>query len=386
MLFSFDRNDIRRDACMLRGKFKKQGYDWWWHSFTAVNHKTGEEKPFFVEYFLCNPDLAADEPVLGQLPENKEKGIKPSYLMVKAGCWGKDARQIHRFFAWKDVSLRMEAPYYVEADDCFASDNRIMGSVCVTEEEAKTHPEYMCDAGSMSWTLTVNKEIPFNVGYGAGKLLRDVKAFEMYWHAEGMKSTYSGVIMLDGEQYDVISDRSYGYADKNWGADFTSPWVWLSSNNIVSRITGKQLKNSVFDIGGGRPKVFMVALDRILLGAFYYEGRPYEFNFSKVATRTKTQFECYETEKEIIWHVKQSNRWHEMWVNIHCDKSDMLLVNYESPDGEKRHNRLWNGGNGHGRIKLYRKTRQGRVLIDDMDVKNVGCEYGEYCEADNTGR
>ena len=37
-----------------------------------------------------------------------------------------------------------------------------------------------------------------------------------------------------------------------------------------------------------------------------------------------------------------------MITDVTCQKKDMLLVNYESPDGAKRHKRLWNGGNGVG--------------------------------------
>lgn len=37
-----------------------------------------------------------------------------------------------------------------------------------------------------------------------------------------------------------------------------------------------------------------------------------------------------------------------MKVRVRCKKADMLLVNYEASDGSKRHNRLWNGGNGEG--------------------------------------
>ena len=59
----------------------------------------------------------------------------------------------------------------------------------------------MCDAGMMSWDLTIDKQIAFNVGYGASKLLRDAEAFAMYWHAEGMKSAYSGTITFNGRQY-----------------------------------------------------------------------------------------------------------------------------------------------------------------------------------------
>ena len=96
----FNHHDINRDACMLHGPLAHHGYDWWWHSFTAQDAVTGEDKPFFIEFFVCNPALGGDEPVLGQLPANRAAGKQPSYLMVKAGTWGADHCQLHRFFAW----------------------------------------------------------------------------------------------------------------------------------------------------------------------------------------------------------------------------------------------------------------------------------------------
>ena len=65
-----------------------------------------------------------------------------------------------------------------------------------------------------------------------------------------------------------------------------------------------------------------------------------------------------------------------MITDITCEKKDMLLVNYEAPDGQKRHNRLWNGGNGRGTVQLL--DLKGN-LIDRIHAENVGCEYGEYC-------
>jgi hypothetical protein len=374
----FNKKDERRNACMLTGKFKKRGYDWWWHSFTAVNNTTGQEVPFFIEYFLCNPALAKETPTLGQLPQNKADGTKPSYLMVKAGCWGKNKVQLHRFFAWKDVNLHGKAPYSVSADDCFASDTKLLGSINISEQDAASHPEWMCDAGSMSWNLELDKQVAFNVGFGASALFRALKAFEMYWHAEGMKTLVSGTITLNGESYTVKKENSYGYADKNWGCGFTSPWVWLSSNDLVSNVSGKRLTNSVFDIGGGRPKVFGIALERKLLSAFWYEGKPYEFNFSKFWTGTKTTFSYEETTEEIVWHVEQQNHHALMRTEMKCKKSDMLWVNYEDPDGNKRFKKLWNGGNGYGNVKLYKRHGKKLELIDDITVGHLGCEYGEF--------
>ena len=384
----FNKKDSKRNAFMLNGQFARRGYDWWWHSFTGTDDETGEEVPFFIEFFTCNPALAESRPVLGQATENKQTGKKPSYLMVKAGCWGNcksgghiQKMQLHRFFPWTEVEISKGAPYSVEAADCFASDTSIRGSIIVSESESREHPELMSDYGSIEWDLQLEKITAFNVGYGASGLFRALKAFEMYWHAEGMKTLVSGKIKMNGKSYTIRKESSYGYADKNWGCGFTSPWVWLSSNDLTSRITGKRLTDSVFDIGGGRPKVFGIALERKLLSAFWYEGKPYEFNFSKFWTGTKTSFSYEETDDEIIWHVKQSTHRAIMQTEMHCKKADMLFVNYEDPDGNKRFQKLWNGGNGWGNVKLYKRSGLcGKVhtLIDDIDVKHLGCEYGEF--------
>lgn len=371
----FNTHDISRDACQLFGAQARTGYDWWWHSFTGIHEKTGEERSFFVEFYLCDPALGENIPILGQLPENRAAGKRPSYLMVKCGAWGENALQLHRFFGIKTVSVDMGVPFSVRAEDCFLSETQMHGSVRVAPEDAENHPEWLCDAGEMTFDLTIEKQVAFNVGYGASAPMRRLQLFEMFWHAEGMKTAFSGSVTVNGERYRVEPDNCFGYADKNWGRDFTSPWVWLSSNDLVSLRTGKRLRDSVFDIGGGRPKIGPVALPRQLLSAFWYEGTPYEFNFSKFWTGCKTAFDCRETDSQIVWHVDQSASGSRMVTDIVCDKKDMLLVRYEAPDGIMRHNRLWNGGNGRGTVRLYRKGR----LIDEIAAGHVGCEYGEYC-------
>jgi len=375
----FSKSDKNRDGFMLDGMFADEGYDWWWHSFTGEDAITGEEKSFFIEFFTCNPELGGVDPVMGQAEANQLSGKKPSYLMVKAGCWGKNKAQLHRFFGWENVTIHKEAPFEVIADDCYLSEYEIRGSVVVSEYEAENHPENMSDAGSMSFDLKVHKITPFNVGYGAGNMLRKMKAFEMYWHAEGMKTFYSGTVIMNGVLYNVKPETCYGYADKNWGENFTSPWVWLASNDLISKASGKRLLNSVFDIGGGCPKVFGIPLEKKLLGAMFYEGYEYEFNFSKFWTGTHTKFTTKETEDEFLWHVRQESVKALIDIKVKCKKDDMLFVNYESPDGKKRHNKLWNGGNGKGQVMLYEKHPGGLYLVDQMIAGHVGCEYGEYC-------
>ena len=185
---SFNKHDISRNACQLFGGQARQGYDWWWHSFTARNEATGEEKPFFAEFFLCNPYLGGGEPILGQLPENKAKGIRPSYLMIKLGSWGEDAVQLHRFFAWEEINVDFGVPFSVSAEECALGETMLKAHVKISEQEAEAHPEWMCGAGEITMDLAIRKIIPFNVGYGAGRLFRKLQLFEMFWHAEGMKT------------------------------------------------------------------------------------------------------------------------------------------------------------------------------------------------------
>ncbi len=373
-----DTSDISRNAFMLKGAFARQGYDWWWHSFTGHHALTGDARTFFIEFFCCNPALGGDEPVFGQLPENAAAGVKPSYLMVKCGYWGQDAKQLHRFFGWNNVQVGAGVPFWIAADDCIATETDLVGNVTVEAEDVARHPEWMCDAGSMQFDLRVNKRIAYNVGLGASKPLRDAEAFEMFWHAEGIKCEFAGDVWADGERYVVRPKDCYGYADKNWGGDFTSPWVWLSSCDLMSERTNARLLNSAFEVGGGRPKVGPLALSRKLLGCFNYEGRVYEFNFSKPWTGSQTRFDCRETETQIVWHVEQETFEALMVTDIVCPKDEMLLINYEAPTGAKRHNRLWNGGTGQGTVRLYEKVGATRVLVDTVHAKSVGCEYGEY--------
>lgn len=371
---SFNTHNLDKNACQLYGGQARKGYDWWWHSFTARHSETGEERAFFLEFFVCNPALQ-DEPKSMAHPVHLECAeSKPSYVMVKVGTWGKQACQLHRFWSWKEARVSMATPFLVEADDCFLSETESRGHVAVSEADAAAHREWMCGAGEISWNLKIRKRVAFNVGYGTSCLMRHLQAFEMFWHAEGMKTDYEGEITCNGERYLVMPDTCFGYADKNWGKDFTTPWLWLSSCNLRSERTGRVLQDSVFDIGGGRPCVWGIHLPGQLLSAFWYEGRPFEFNFSKFWTFTRTKFACQETEDEIIWHVEQRNWTSRMLTDIRCQKADMLLVNYEAPDGRKRHNRLWNGGTGEGTVELYHRGK----LIDRIHCSHVGCEWGEY--------
>ncbi len=368
---------LRVNNYQLKGFLKRNGYDWWWHSFTGYNKSTGEPKAFFVEYFFINPARSPDKVSFGQLSENE----RPSYFMMKAGTWGTDAAQIHNFYPMSEVEFRKEfrKEFSLKCGRCFYSEKQITGSVTVSEAEKYAHPEWMSDAGSMSWNLKVKKIVPFNPGYGTSWFFRKLNAFQMYWHAQGVKTEYSGTVVYNGQEYIVPGEESYGYADKNWGKDFTSPWLWLSSCNLVSEISGQSLDNTCFDIGGGCPKVFGLSLKRRLLVFLWYQGQKIEFNFSKFWIKSKVTFSFVEGEELLHWTVSAQNKKYLLDIDGYCNRNETLFVNYESPLGKKNFDRLWNGGTGFGELKLFQKTK-GKTLeiVEQAKFSNAGCEYGEY--------
>ena len=60
------------------------------------------------------------------------------------------------------------------------------------------------------------------------------------------------------------------------------------------------------------------------------------------------------------------------FTDITCEKKDMLFVNYEAPNCKKLHNRLWNGGNGKGSVKLYIKRGGGIYPCGRYDSGKCG--------------
>ncbi len=367
-----------RNGYMLVGNMANKDYDWWWHSLVAENKDTGELRPFFIEYYVVNPGLGGTEPILGQLPENKAQGVKPSYAMIKAGTWGdSSSAQIHNFYGI-DTFSAATATMDVVIGSNTATDTSLVGSVKVTPEEAAAHPEYMCDAGEMSWDLTADKLLSYSMGYGTSELFSRLNAFQMFWHVQGMFTQYSGTIIYNGQEYIVRPETSAGYQDKNWGSDYTNPWIWLNCNNFKSADTGKKLKYTSLDVGGGNPTVFGVPLGEKVIIAFYYQGDLYEFNFSKFWTNTHLDVDCGVRPDEVYWNIAAWTSDAAIEINFTCPKSHMQLFNYENPQGEKNHDQLWNGGFASGTVKFYKKRGAGYILIDTLEGRLGGCEYGRY--------
>lgn len=374
-LYKLIPKTMSKNGYRLTGSLKNNGYDWWWHSFVGKDSASGELRPFFIEYYVINPGLWKGNIVYGQIKENIEKNIKPCYSMIKAGSWGGNKSQLHNFYSIPDFSAS-ENYLDCKIGNNIVTEKVLKGEVKITKDESEKHPEMMTDAGEMKWDLRISDKITYDVGFGSSKLFSKLNVFHMYWHVQGLQTKYEGTVEYNGRKYIVEPEQSFGYQDKNWGKDYTNPWIWLNCNNFVSANDGKRVDASL-DVGGGCPKVLGISLNRRIITAFYYKGELHEFNFSKFWLFSRQKFKSHEDTEYLYWEVTSENKTHLLEISFKCKKENLLLVNYENPQGEKNHNKLWNGGHAFGTLKFYKK---GKVLtlIDELNGSYGGCEYGEY--------
>lgn len=369
-------SDLTRNAYMLRGSLSKKGYMRWWHSFSGVQAQTGETRTFFVEFLVMNPGLGGDQPILGQHPYYKKRGMKPSYVCVKAGVFpdadGNDGRQLHAFYPISSLKTT-PSPLVMQVEDCFYSEERIRGCVDVTEEEAR-HRSFMTDAGSMEWDLEVHKAVSCNTGILASPLLQALNALDSYWHGEGIKSFFRGTVTLDGVIYDVTPDSSCGYADKHWGRSFNRPWMQFACGKLTSERTGRMLRHSVLAINGCCPRFLFIPLKRKLLIQLTYTGEDYDFG-SKPFVLSRCRWETKKTNKRYIWHIIAKNKTSVIKISGSCTREQMLALQYESPEGVKAKLPLMAGAAATGTIRLYRRVSGGLELLDTLHMEQGFCEY-----------
>ncbi len=372
-----NQSDLKRNAYMLRGSLARKGYMRWWHSFSGVHTETGESRTFFIEFFLINPALGGDMPILGRHPYYRKRGMKPSYVMVKAGVFpdadGNGGKQLHVFYPISALKAT-ESPLVMQVEDCFYSEDRLIGCVDVTDEEA-AHRCFMSDAGYMEWDVEVHKAVSCHTGFLGGAPAQILNALDSYWHGEGIRSFFRGTVTLDGEVYLISADTSYGYADKHWGRSFNRPWMQLACGRLTSQKTGNVLRHSVLAINGCCPRFLCFPLKRRLMIQLSYTGEDFEFGFRTGLLFSKCKWETKENGKRYIWHIIARNRTAVIKISGSCTKAQMMRLQYESPDGSIPRAPLLAGGAGVGTVEIYRRVQGGRELLDTLHMNDGFCAY-----------
>jgi len=336
--------------------------------------------------------------------------------MMMVGQWapGHKSRHVKEYFNAADAfrasteSLDVSIGGAGDARRNVLTEGAMWGQVSTTAEEATECS--LGDAGSFRFNLTRRPLLSYTPGYATSDIVVAARALSMWWVVPGMRMELEGTVTVGGgagdveggeeeEVFDAVPATSFAYQDKNWGTDYTNPWLWISCNSLTSTGAGSvadpagsgsgPLDGTSLDVGGGRPRVFGVPIPAAVLLALFYRGRLYEFNFSKFWRLhfPGTTFKVEETDTSIRWHVVASDLFSKVEVDVTERKEAMLKIKYENPDGAYEHRSLWNGGNATGTVTLSvrRHPLAPWQLVDTMAAARCGCEWGS-AEPDRSGR
>ena len=369
--------DPARNSYMLRGSLAKRGYMRWWHSFSGVQADTGKTRTFFIEFFIINSALGCSHPILGLHPYYRKRGMMPSYVMVKAGAFpdadGQGGKQLHAFYPISSLKAASR-PFVMQVEDCFYSEEKLSGFVEVLPEEARSR-FLMSDAGYMEWNLNVHKAVACHTGFLSNPLFQLLNALDSYWHGEGIRSFFNGTVNLDGAEYRVSPDTSYGYADKHWGRSFNKPWMQFACSKFSSKRTGRELRHTVLAVNGCCPRFLFFPLKRRLMIQLTYMGEDFEFGLHRQFLFSRCKWETKENGRRYIWHIMAQNRTSLIKISGSCTKAQLMKLQYENPNSGIPKMPLLAGGDGVGTVEIYRRVPGGRELLDTLHMDKAFCMY-----------
>lgn len=381
----------QNEKLKLRGNQKKNGFDRWRLVTNGFSSVTGEEKTFFIELYCVNPSVSPKTPVLGfknRYDSDMANDIQyalagtdaarnfmsqilvtPSFFMIRVGTLSTVCRQYNSYYSADEVDFN-SADAIVSINKkqengrhCVLAENYTIGSVEVSEEDLIEHPEFMGNSGSMSWNLNFTREISFE---------HECKTKDICWTVPGGKMDFSGTIIFNGEEFTVDQKTSFGYYDKNWGREYSSPFFHLSSSFLTSEISGKLLQNTAFAVQGEYKNRLTVMV--------MIEGRRIEFRADK-RKKYGVLFDCQEITDDDLgpklhWSCSIQDKKYIIDIDVYCRTKDLFLRDYESPAGGRLVMRVLSSGTGVGRIKLYKNVRKSLELMEQAEISKCVCEYG----------
>ena len=163
----------RFDQYVLRGRLRQSGFERWRYVFSAFSKLSGQERKFFIELYIVNPGLSPKTALISQKSRlaisesdlqyalagtesaahaNDELDVRPSYVLVKAGVFGKEGKEMNKFLASSQMAFVKNAEVF-KVGDCIFGPKSLSGSVSVTSQDLRLRPELLCSVGSMDWDL-----------------------------------------------------------------------------------------------------------------------------------------------------------------------------------------------------------------------------------------
>lgn len=368
----------------LTGSLKKNGFELYRFVFNAQEKVSGIEKSFFIECALINPYLNPEKVVLGFTPRVKinsedlqnvltgtksaqdlqsETMVTPSYISVRCGTFGSNAKQVSAYFSAKSASISSKS-HYIETENFKFADGILSGKIDISSDASDIPAEYLCDSGSFSWSLRYEKRKSFFRGYKS-------KYFE--WCVPGAKTVFAGNITMDGKEFSVLPKKSFGYIEHLWGKEILEDWFHISSSNLISNITGTLLQNSCFSIYG----VFEDGLSFLA----DIDDKQFEWTADKNKRTYNIKWDVVEVPdsdmKKLHWSASANNKKYVIDVDVFCLTEQLSVHLLEKTEGNRKILKILSGANATGEIRLYKKVKKNLELIEDAKILSSLAEFGK---------
>ena len=374
----------RFDAYLLKGKFRRSGFENWRYVFTGISKATGEQKTFFIELYYVNPQISPGEAVIAQKTRSKisdselqyalagtlaakeaveDEKFVPSYVLLKAGFLGENSRLFNCFYPAEKLSF-VKSEQSFKLENCFFGKDFLSGKVEVTAEELLKKPELLCSAGSMKWNLHFEKTVE------SGPLF---KSSRNVWIPLGAKTVFAGIVELNGTEYTVVPRSSSGYVSKGWGERPCENFFHISSSNLTSMIYGKSLGKSCSCVEG--------EFEKKLTGFIQIEDRRMILSGKGLFNKYTEIHSCSQMPvdadgEKLHWCVSFHKKKLVIDIDIYCKTSRMLVRNYELPEGGRTLLVICGGGTGFGEIKVFKKVKNNLELLEHASVMDALCDFG----------
>ena len=374
----------RFDAYLLKGKFRRSGFENWRYVFTGISKATGEQKTFFIELYYVNPQISPGEAVIAQKTRPKiydselqyalagtldakeaveDEKFVPSYVLLKAGFLGENSRLFNCFYPAEKLSF-VKSEQSFKLDNCIFGKDFLSGRVEVTGEDLLEKPELLCSSGSIKWNLHFEKTVE------SGPLC---KTSRNLWAPLGAKTVFAGIVELNGTEYAVVPRSSSGYISKSWGERPCENFFHISSSNLTSMISGKSLGKSCFCVEG--------EFDKKLKGFIQIEELKLVLSHKGVLEKYTEIHSCCQMPvdadgEKLHWSVSFHKNKFVIDVDIYCKTSQMLVRKYEMPEGGRSLLEICGGGTGFGEIKVFKKVKKNLELLEHVSVMDAICDFG----------
>lgn len=361
--------------------------------FHGRQKNNGQENEFYIEFELLNPYLSANTTVLGfksrlNLSEEdlhsvlagtssaynleSEQFVQPSYVALRICKLGVNQKILSSYLPINLVKFNQK-PFSISFLNNLISEDSISGLIEVTSEELQEKPELMCNSGLASWNLKYDVMTE-------GELIYKNKNFSCA--PIGLKTNFVGAINFDGIEYIVEPYKSFGYIEKVWGKEFPEKWFHVSSSDMTSLITGKDLYNSSFTVNG----VFENRISLIV----NIEGQKIAFSPKDSERSYNSVFDCVQSphsegtdDESLHWSTSVNNKNWVIDIDLFCPIKDLFNRFLECPQGKRVVLNEVESSRGLGEIKIYKKKRDILEQIEYAKINKAFCEFGNIEEKDS---